>query len=92
MEKANERILYNNIILESRKRMSVSGVTDVDKFDEDTVHLYTILGELTIKGSDLHVSDLSVETGEMNIEGQIDSIIYGEMRTSPLSFLGKIFK
>jgi sporulation protein YabP len=72
--------------------MSVSGVTDVDKFDEESVHLYTILGELTVKGTDLHVSELSVETGEMNIEGQIDSIIYGESRTSPLSFIGKIFK
>jgi sporulation protein YabP len=84
--------VYHNIIVESRRRMSVSGVTDVDKFDEDIVHIYTSLGELTIKGSDLHVSDLSTDTGEMNIEGQIDAIVYGEARTSPLSFFGKIFK
>jgi sporulation protein YabP len=72
--------------------MSISGVTDVDRFDEDIIHIYTSLGELTVKGSDLHVSDLSTETGEMNIEGQIDAVVYGEPRTSPLSFLGKIFK
>jgi sporulation protein YabP len=84
--------VYHNIILESRRRLSVSGVTDVDKFDEDVVHIYTSLGELTIKGSDLHVSDLSTDTGEMNIEGHIDSVIYGEARTSPLSLFGKIFK
>ncbi|MDR0974461.1 MAG: YabP/YqfC family sporulation protein [Ruminococcus sp.] len=83
--------VYHNIILESRRKMSISGVTDVDKFDEDIVHIYTSLGELTIKGSDLHVSDLSTDSGEMNIEGQIDSVVYGEAKT-PLSFLAKIFK
>jgi sporulation protein YabP len=88
MDKAG---VYHNIILESRRKMSISGVTDVDKFDEDIVHIYTTLGELTIKGSELHVSDLSTDSGEMNIEGQIDSVIYGELKT-PLSFLAKIFR
>ncbi|MDR0947652.1 MAG: YabP/YqfC family sporulation protein [Ruminococcus sp.] len=84
--------MFNNIILEERKRMSVSGVTDVDRFDEDIIHIYTTLGELTVKGHDLHVNDMSVTTGEMNIEGSIDSIIYGDMLTGKLSFWQKIFK
>ncbi|MDR0944186.1 MAG: YabP/YqfC family sporulation protein [Ruminococcus sp.] len=83
---------YHNIILESRRKLSISGVTDVDRFDEDIIHIYSSLGEITVKGSDLHVVDLSVETGEMNIEGNIDSIVYGENRTSPLSLFAKIFK
>ena len=83
----------HNIILEGRKRLSVSGVTDVDKFDENSVILYTNMGELTIKGSELHVNDLSVTRGEMNIEGNIDSIVYGESdRCSPLSFVGELFR
>lgn len=83
----------HNIILEGRKRLSVSGVTDVDKFDENSVILYTNMGELTVRGSELHVNDLSVTSGEMNIEGNIDSIIYGEGdRCTPLSFVGKIFR
>ncbi|MDE6600175.1 MAG: sporulation protein YabP [Oscillospiraceae bacterium] len=83
----------HNIILEGRKKMSVSGVTDVDRFDENTVLLYTTMGEMTVRGEDLHVNDLSVESGEMNIEGEIRSVIYGDIdRRSPLSFVGKIFR
>lgn len=83
----------HNIILEGRRKMSVSGVTDVDRFDENAVLLYTTMGELTVRGTDLHVNDLSVESGEMNIEGDIESIIYGDPdRHSPLSFIGKIFR
>lgn len=83
----------HNIIIEGRKKMSLSGVTDVDRFDENTVILYTSMGELTVKGEDLHVSDLSVTSGEMNIEGSIDSVVYGESdRLTPLSFIGKIFR
>ncbi len=83
----------HSIILEGRKKISISGVTDVDKFDENIVILFTNMGELTIKGSDLHVNDLSVENGEMNIEGEIDAFYYGDKNiTSPLSFLGKIFR
>ncbi len=83
----------HNLILEGRKRLSVSGVTDVDSFDENTVLLYTNMGELTVKGSDLHVNDLSVTSGEMNIEGDIQSVIYGDKeRQSPLGFIGKLFR
>ena len=91
MVKLSETI--HNIIIEGRKKMSLSGVTDVDRFDENTVILYTSMGELTVKGEDLHVSDLSVTSGEMNIEGSIDSVVYGESdRLTPLSFIGKIFR
>ena len=83
----------HNLILEGRKRLSVSGVTDVDSFDENAVLLYTNMGELTVKGSDLHVNDLSVTSGEMNIEGDIQAVIYGDKeRQSPLGFIGKLFR
>ena len=83
----------HNLILEGRKRLSVSGVTDVDSFDENTVLLYTNMGELTVKGSDLHVNDLSVTSGEMNIEGDIQAVFYGDKeRQSPLGFIGKLFR
>lgn len=83
----------HNIILEGRKKLSVSGVTDVDRFDENTVLLYTSMGEMTVCGTDLHVNALSVESGEMDVEGDISAIFYGDSdRRSPLSFLGKIFR
>ncbi|MBQ5319859.1 MAG: YabP/YqfC family sporulation protein [Oscillospiraceae bacterium] len=93
MNEVNKKTAVHNIILEGRRKLSVSGVTDVDKFDESTVMLYTSMGELTVCGTDLHVNDLSVENGEMNIEGEIRSIVYGDPdRHSPLTFLGKIFR
>ena len=45
----------HNAILENRQRLQLSGVTDVDSFDEDEIRLFTQLGELTIKGKDLHM-------------------------------------
>ena len=92
MNDVNKNIVHN-IILEGRKRLSVSGVTDVDRFDENTVLLYTSMGEMTVRGTDLHVNALSVESGEMDIEGDISAIFYGDPdRHSPLSFFGKIFR
>lgn len=83
----------HNLILENRKSLSLSGVTDVDRFDEKTILLYTQLGELTVRGRDLHVNAVSVESGEMSIEGDIWSLTYGEKdRLAPLSSLGKLFR
>ena len=93
MNEVNKSAPVHNIILEGRKKLSLSGVTDVDHFDENTVLLYTSMGEMTIRGSDLHVNGLSVESGEMSVEGEIKSIVYGDPdRKAPLSILGKIFR
>lgn len=53
----------HNLILEDRKKLVVSGVEDVDSFDEQTVVAYTAVGELMIKGEGLHINKLSLETG-----------------------------
>ena len=83
----------HNIIMENRKTLSISGVTDVDNFDEKEILLYTQLGELTVTGKNLHVNSMSVETGEMSIEGDIWGINYGDKdRKGPVSFLGKLFR
>lgn len=83
----------HNLILENRKKLSLSGVTDVDNFDEKTIVLYTQMGELTIVGKNLHVNEISVETGEMSIEGDIWSLTYGDKdRRGSLGFFGKLFR
>lgn len=83
----------HNIIMENRSKMSLSGVTDVDCFDEHTILIYTIMGELTIKGKHLQVNDFSVETGEMSLQGDIYSISYGDKdKRSPLNFFSKLFR
>ncbi len=86
----NER---HNAILEDRQKLMLTGVTDVESFDEQRVVLYTQLGELAIKGSQLHVSEMSVESGELTVDGDIQALVYGEKdRTKKLGLLGKLFR
>mgnify|MGYP005779979847 CR=1 FL=1 len=59
----------HNVILEDRHRLSISGVQDIDSYDEQSVIAFTELGELTIKGFDLHINKIDVQTGELDLEG-----------------------
>jgi len=84
---------FHNLILENRNNLSLTGVTDVDNFDEGTIVLYTQLGELTIQGKDLHINSMNVETGNLSVEGDIWSLVYGEKEKRKAStFLSKLFK
>ncbi len=83
----------HNLILENRSHLVLSGVTDVDSFNEDVICLFTQLGELTIRGQNLHINEMSVETGDLSIEGDIWSLCYGDKsRRKKLSAIGKLFK
>lgn len=83
----------HNLILENRKSLTISGITDVDSFDEKAICLYTQLGELTIQGKELHIDSMSVETGDMTVTGDIWAIVYGDKdRRGPLSALGRLFR
>ncbi len=66
----------HQVIMENRKTLSVSGVSDVDSFDGLTVVAYTDLGELTVRGSGLQILRLNVETGDLSLVGEIDSLSY----------------
>lgn len=66
----------HNVILEDRHRLSISGVQDIDSYDEQSVIAFTELGELTIKGFDLHINKIDVQTGELDLEGEILSLIH----------------
>lgn len=81
----------HNLILENRRRLAISGVTDAESFDENCISIYTEMGELVIKGKGLKVGEMSVETGNMSIEGDIKSIVYGDRhRNRKLTIWGKI--
>ncbi|MGN0356059.1 MAG: sporulation protein YabP [Muricoprocola sp.] len=61
-----------------RKSGTVSGISDVLSFDENEILLDTELGLLTIKGKNLHIGRLSLELGEVDMEGEIDSLLYSQ--------------
>ncbi len=83
----------HNVILENRSHLVLSGVTDVDSFNETEIALFTQLGELKIKGTGLHINEMSVESGDLSVEGDICALVYGDKdRKKKLTALGKIFK
>ena len=70
--------ITHNVILEGRERLSVSGVTEVVSFDENEVVMDTARGLLTVTGADLHVEKLSLDIGELSLEGVVDGLIYSD--------------
>lgn len=87
------RNMPQNIILEDRERLSVSGVLDVESFCEDKILLETTLGFLEISGNDLKMNKLSVDSGELSIEGDISSVNYtDESREQKGSLISRLFR
>ena len=85
----------HKLLLNNRRTGTVSGVTDVISFDIAEILLETEQGMLTIKGADLHVNRLTLEKGEVDIEGRIDSMSYSEVtdfQKAGASLLGRLFK
>lgn len=94
-EKKNVRHRSQNIILEDREKMSVSGVEHVLSFNEEIISLVTVQGNITIKGEGLDIKKLNLDDGNLSIEGYIASITYSEkkdMSSKGMGFLGKMFK
>ena len=71
-----EEVKKNNLSLENRKRLTLTGVIEVINFDDETILLSTSLGKLTIKGEGLKVDKLDVKNGDVIIKGVISSLVY----------------
>lgn len=87
--------VIQNIILENREKLSVSGVKDVLSFDDQVVILETELGLLTIKGENIRVNKLNIDTSEVITEGKISCISYSDKtldNNKNVGLLSKIFK
>ncbi|MBR5826034.1 MAG: sporulation protein YabP [Clostridia bacterium] len=91
-ENKDKLMLTHNITLKDRKLLTVSGVTDVDSFDDVEIVAYTDAGELTVRGEQLKINRLNTETGELNVEGVISSLSYLNERPEAKSFLARIFR
>ena len=86
--------VIQNLILENRGKLSISGVLDVLSFDDQVVIVETELGLLTVKGDNLRINKLSIDTSEVIVEGEIYNLAYSENDLDKKSsgLLGKIFK
>lgn len=72
--------LPHKLTLVERKNMTMTGVTEVISFDENAVVLKTGLGVLTVHGQGLQLKNLSVEGGQVAVEGTISAFVYEEPR------------
>ena len=91
-EKKNNKVSHN-IILENRNKLSISGVNDVDSFDDKQISAFTEMGFLTIKGSNLHINKFNTQNGELNLSGKIDSLVYSNReKVSTTNLISKLFK
>ncbi len=86
--------VIQNLILENRGKLSISGVLDVLSFDDQVVILETELGLLTVKGENIRINKLSIDTSEVIVEGDISSLIYSDKENEKIkgNFMSKIFK
>ena len=83
-----------NIIIENREKITISGVLDVLSFDDQIVIVETELGLLTIKGENLRINKLSLDTADVIIDGEIYNLGYSEKDTNQKSggLFNKIFR
>ena len=83
--------LPHKLTLSERKSLTMTGVTEVMSFDEQAVVLQTALGTLTVHGQDLQLKNLSLEGGQVAVEGTVAALIYAEPRQSR-GWLGRLFR
>ncbi len=87
--------VFQNLILENREKLNITGILDVLSFDDQIIIVETTLGLLTIKGEDLKINKLNIETSDLIIEGLINNLAYSGNSDSPKkggTLLSKIFK
>ena len=78
--------------MQNRRSLEITGVTDIDSFDEQTVAVFTDVGELVVRGSSLHIGRIDVESGELSLEGEVDSLEYTDNVMTRGSFWSRLFR
>jgi len=92
MEVTKMRPRAHSIHIDNRMRISVTGVVDVESFNEQEVALLTEAGPLNVAGSNLHLSKLNLEDGQICIEGEILALDYEPEEVERHSLFGRVFR
>ena len=82
----------HSLSLEDRRRLLVSGVTDVESFNEQEVIMGTSLGVLSVRGQDLHMEKLSVDSGDVVVTGSIEAMEYEDAPVRSEGFFARLFR
>ena len=79
------------LTLSERGKLTVTGVDEVLRFDEDEVEMRTARGNLIVRGSELRVGRLAIETGELGIDGNVDELVYADVPQRGTGFWARLF-
>ena len=85
-------VVPHRLIIDGRKNISVTGVTEADNFSDEEIILYTSCGQITIKGEDLQISVLNTEHGDVTASGKVNSVSYSDRSEKHQSFFSKVFR
>lgn len=81
-----------NITLQDRERLNITGVNNVDSYNDNTIVLSTVKGGLNIKGEGLNISKLNLDDGLLKISGTINSLTYISKEGAPKNLIERLFK
>jgi sporulation protein YabP len=84
--------MNHKLVLENREKMFISGIEEVESFDENEIAAYTVDGLLVIRGTELHIGKLNTDDGELSVEGNIDSLTYSDSGLNRGGFFSKLIK
>jgi len=82
----------HRLVLDGRRKLTASGVERVESFDEETIVARTVQGTLVIRGAGLHLEKLTLDTGEILVQGRIDAAEYEEEAEQSGGFFSRLFK
>ena len=94
-DKKAVRSRSHSVLMENREKVTITGVVDVDSFDEATVVLVTDMGYITLHGQDLHINKLNLEEGQLIVEGEIIALQYSDhdgLGGKGSGFLSRLFR
>ena len=77
--------------LDGREKLTVSGVEDVERFDDTCIVLTTCAGTLVVRGEALHIGKLSLDGGELHVDGRIDAVTYEDAPVQSGGFFARLF-
>ena len=83
--------LSHHVALEEREQLVISGVEEVESFDESAIYLTTAQGGLEIQGDGLHIEKLSLDGGDLKVEGRVNALIYDTDGRARGGWLGRLF-
>lgn len=82
----------HRVTLDSRARLEITGVEEVESFDETTIVMSTHLGALIVRGEGLHIETLSLDGGALKVDGTVESLSYEDDHRDKGSLWARLFR